>query len=144
MAQELYFEDVNVGDEIPKVEKPPIDKNQIWRYGGASGDFNPLHMDDEWGTLAGMGGRIAHGMLIMGFAGQAITDYIPKKCLTRFNVRFGGMTKPGDVITITGSIKDKRSEGGRNIITGEVVVADQNGDVKVTGSFDAALPSKSG
>lgn len=142
MAQELFFEDVNVGDAIPALEKPPVSKDQLWRYGGASGDFNPLHMDDEWGQMAGMGGRIAHGMLIMGFVGQAITNYVPKKALKKFTVRFGGMTKLDDVITISGSIKDKRSENGQNIITGEVMAIDQNGDMKVSGTFDAVLPGK--
>mgnify|MGYP001089935854 CR=1 FL=1 len=142
MAHELYFEDVNVGDAIPALEKAPVSKDQIWRYAGASGDFNPLHMDDEWGTMAGMGGRIAHGMLLMGFVGQAITNYIPKKNLKKFSVRFGGMTKLEDVITITGSIKDKRSDNGENIITGELVAADQNGDMKVSGTFEASLPGK--
>ncbi|MFO8101867.1 MAG: MaoC/PaaZ C-terminal domain-containing protein [Dehalococcoidia bacterium] len=142
MTHELYFEDVNVGDAVPSVEKDPVSKDQIWRYAGASGDFNPLHMDDEWGTAAGMGGRIAHGMLLMGFVGQAITSYVPKKYLKKFSVRFGGMTKLNDVISISGTIKDKRTENGENIITGEVSAADQNGDVKVSGTFDAALPSK--
>ena len=143
MAHEIYFEDVNVGDVIPSVEKAPVSKDQLWRYGGASGDFNPLHMDDEWGEMAGMGGRIAHGMLIMGFVGQAVTNYVPKKNLKKFSVRFGGMTKLNDVITISGSIKDKRTENGENIITGEVMAIDQNGDMKVSGSFDASVLSKS-
>jgi len=142
MAHELYFEDVNAGDDIPIVEKAPVSKDQIWRYGGASGDFNPLHMDDEWGQMAGLGGRIAHGMLIMGFVGQAVTNYVPKKCLRKFSVRFGGMTKLNDVITITGTVKDKRTENGENIITGEVTAIDQNGDIKVSGTFDAALPGR--
>ncbi len=143
MAHELYFEDVNIGDAIPSVEKAPVSKDQLWRYGGASGDFNPLHMDDEWGEMAGMGGRIAHGMLIMGFVGQAITNYVPRKNLKKFSVRFGGMSKLEDVIIISGSIKNKRTENGENIVTGEVTAIDQNGDMKVSGSFDAALPSKS-
>ena len=140
MAHKLSFEDVNIGDSIPTVEKAPVSKDQLWRYGGASGDFNPLHMDDEWGEMAGMGGRIANGMLIMGFVGQAITNYVPKKNLRKFSVRFGGMTKLDDVITISGSIKDKRTENGENIITGEVVAIDQAGDTKVSGSFEASLP----
>ena len=141
MAHELKFADINVGDAIPTVEKAAVSKDQLWRYGGASGDFNPLHMDDEWGQMAGMGGRIAHGMLIMGFVGQAITSYVPKKNLKKFSVRFGGMTKLNDVITISGSIKDKRTENGENIIAGEVMAVDQNGDMKVSGSFEASLPS---
>ena len=141
MAHELKFADINVGDAIPAVEKAPVSKDQLWRYGGASGDFNPLHMDDEWGEMAGMGGRIAHGMLVMGFVGQAVTNYVPKKNLKKFSVRFGGMTKLNDVITISGSIKDKRTENGENIIAGEVMAIDQNGDMKVSGSFEASLPS---
>ncbi len=142
MAHELYFEDVNVGQNLPKLEKPPVDKNQIWRYAGASGDFNPLHMDDEWGQMAGLGGRIAHGMLLMGFVGQAVTSWVPKKYLKKLSVRFGGMTRVGDVITVTGTVKEKRTEGGKNIIVGEVIARDQKNDMKVTGTFEAVLPNK--
>lgn len=143
MAHELYFEDVAVGHEFPKLEKPPVDKNQIWRYAGASGDFNPLHMDDEWGQMAGLGGRIAHGMLIMGFVGQAVTGWVPKKHLKKLMVRFGGMTRPGDAITITGKVSEKRTEGGRNIVIGEITAKDQKNDIKATGTFEAELPQRS-
>lgn len=143
MAHVEYFEDVNVGDELPGLEKPPVDKNQIWRYAGASGDFNPLHMDDEWGQMAGLGGRIAHGMLIMGFVGQAVTGWVPKKSLKKLTVRFGGMTRPGDAITITGKINEKRTVGGGNIIVGEITAKDQKNDIKATGTFEAELPSRS-
>ncbi|MBM3133419.1 MAG: dehydratase [Chloroflexi bacterium] len=142
MAKELYFEDIKVGDDIPKLVKPAVDKTQLVKYAGASGDFNPLHTDDDIGKMLGLGGRIAHGMLLMGFAGEAITNWVPKKHLTKFNVRFGGMTKVGDVITVTGSIKEKRTDKGKNIIVGEVIARDQNNDMKVSGTFEAVLPSK--
>jgi acyl dehydratase len=87
-------------------------------------------------------GVITHGMLVMGFVGQAITGWIPKKYLKRFGVRFVGMAKPGNTLTITGSVTDKKNQAGENLITCEVVAVDEAGDVKVTGSFDAALPTR--
>ncbi|HVN70788.1 MAG TPA: MaoC/PaaZ C-terminal domain-containing protein [Desulfomonilia bacterium] len=143
MANQIYFEDIKVGTEMPKLVKGPLIKLQHVIYAGASGDFNPLHVDDDFAKAVGMkDGVIAHGMLIMGFVGQAITSWIPKKDLKRFGVRFAGMTKPGNTITVTGKVTDKKTQGGLNLITCEVTAVDETGDVKVTGSFDAALPTK--
>jgi acyl dehydratase len=143
MAKKIYFEDIKVGDEMPKLVKGPLQKLQHVMYAGASGDFNPLHTDDDFAKAVGMkDGVITHGMLIMGFVGQAITNWIPKKDLKRFGVRFAGMTKPGNTITVTGKVRDKRSQSGQNLITCDITAMDETGDVKVTGSFDAALPSK--
>ena len=143
MAKKIYFEDIKVGDEMPKLVKGPLQKLQHVMYAGASGDFNPLHTDDDFAKAVGMkDGVITHGMLIMGFVGQAITNWIPKKDLKRFGVRFAGMTKPGNTITVTGKVRDKRSQSGQNLITCDITAMDETGDIKVTGSFDAALPSK--
>ncbi|MCD6571504.1 MAG: hypothetical protein J7L53_12450 [Deltaproteobacteria bacterium] len=142
MAQEIYYEDINVGDAMPELVKGPIQKLQHVMYAGASGDFNPLHTDDDFAKAIGMDGVIAHGMLIMGFVGQAITSWIPRKYLKKFGVRFAGMTKPNNTITVTGKVTDRRVEAGENLITCEVVAQDENGDVKITGHFEAALPSR--
>ncbi|MBW2562258.1 MAG: dehydratase [Deltaproteobacteria bacterium] len=141
MAQELFYGDIDVGDTMPEQVKGPLQKIQHVMYAGASGDFNPLHTDDDFAKAVGMkDGVIAHGMLIMGFVGQAITDWIPRKYLKKFGVRFSGMTKPGNTISITGTVTDKRVENRENIITCEVIARDERGDVKVTGHFEAALP----
>ena len=132
-------------DAMPALSKGPVAKLQHVMYAGASGDFNPLHTDDDFARAVGMkDGVISHGMLIMGFVGQAITAWVPRKYLKKFGVRFAGMTKPGNTITITGKVTDKRQENGENLIFCEVVAQDENGDVKITGNFSAALPSKRG
>jgi acyl dehydratase len=144
MAQKIYFEDIAIGTQMPALVKGPLIKLQHVIYAGASGDFNPLHTDDDFARAVGMkDGVITHGMLVMGFVGQAITSWIPKKNLKRFALRFAGMTRPGNTITITGKVIDKREQAGENLITCEVVAVDEALDVKVTGSFDAALPTKS-
>jgi acyl dehydratase len=139
----LYYEDVQVGDELPRLVKGPVTHLQLVRYAGASGDFNPLHTDPKIGEAIGIGGIIAHGMLIMGFVGQLLSDYVGPTALRKFGVRFKGMTRIGDEITCTGTITEKYEADGEARIAGKVQAADQNGDVKVTGTFVAALPRRS-
>ncbi len=139
----LYYEDVQVGDTIPKLVKSPVSHLQLVRYAGASGDFNPLHTDPKIGELVGVGGIIAHGMLIMGFAGQLLSDYVGPTALRKFDVRFKGMTRLDDVITCTGTITEKYEADGEARIAGKVQATDQNGYVKVAGKIVAALPHRS-
>ena len=139
----LYYEDVQVGDGLPKLIKSPVTHVQLVRYAGASGDFNPLHTDPKIGEMVGTGGIISHGMLIMGFVGQLLSDYVGPTALRKFGVRFKGMTHLDDVITCTGTITNKYEADGEARIAGKVQAVDQNGDVKVAGSFVAALPRRS-
>lgn len=135
----IYFEDVQVGDEIPKLVTAPVTHLQLVRYAGASGDFNPLHTDPKIGEAIGVGGIIAHGMLIMGFTGQMLSNYVGPQALKKFGVRFKGMTHLDDIITCTGAITKKYEENGEGRIAGKVQAVDQNGDVKVSGTFEAVL-----
>ena len=138
----VYYEDVQVGDAIPKLTKPSLTHVQLVRYAGASGDFNPLHTDPEFGKMVGTGGIISHGMLIMGFVGQMLSDYVGPTALRKFGVRFKGMTHLDDIITCTGTITEKYEADGETRIAGKVQAADQNGDVKVSGTFVAAVPRR--
>ncbi len=143
-SQKFYFEDVEVGDEIPLLVKAPVTHLQLVRYAGASGDFNPLHTDPHIGETIGTGGIIAHGMLIMGFVGQLLSNYLGPEALRSFGTRFKGMTRLNDVITCSGSITKKYEENGEARVAGKVQAIDQNGDVKLTGTFVAALPRRDG
>jgi len=142
MGAELYFEDVRVGNPLPELVKGPVTEVQLVKYAGASGDFNPIHTVHQIAEKAGLGGVIAHGMLIMGFVAQGITRWVPNRCLRTFKVRFAGITRPGDVITVSGRVTDKRTEGGQNLIACEVTAKNQKGETKITGEFQAALPSR--
>src|SRR5260370_8794341 len=134
----IYFEDVQVGDEIPKLVTAPVTHLQLVRYAGASGDFNPLHTDPKIGEMIGTGGIIAHGMLIMGFVGQMLSDYVGPQTLKKFGVRFKGMTHLDDEITCTGIITEKYEANGEGRISEKVQPADQNGELKAPGTSQTA------
>lgn len=144
MTQErLFFEDVNVGFALADLVKGPVQKLELVKYAGASGDFNPLHTDDDFAKAVGMkDGVIAHGMFVMGCVGQAVTTWVSKESLRRFGVRFAGMTRPGNTITISGAVIEKSVANGENLVTCSVMARDETGDIKISGSFSAALPSK--
>src|SRR5216684_3542587 len=116
----LYYEYVQVGYELPMLVKGPVTHLQLVRYAGASGDFNPLHTDPKVGEALGFGGIIAHGMLIMGFVGQLLSDFMGPTALRTFGVRFRGMTHLEDVITCTGTITEKYEAEGEGRIAGTV------------------------
>jgi acyl dehydratase len=138
----VYFDDVNVGDAIPALTTEPITETQLVRYSGASGDFNPIHTVHHVAEQAGLGGVIAHGMLVMGLVGRAITDWVGVAPLRTFGVRFLGVTKPGQAITITGQVVEKLEVEGEHRLRCEVSAVDQDGQQKVKGSFVVALPRR--
>ena len=137
MKQFIDLNQLKVGDSLPPLTKDPVTKLQLVRYAGASGDFNPLHTDDSVAQKAGLEGVIAQGLLVMGFVGQAITGWVPKRCLKRFKVRFMGMTFPGDRLIVIGKVAGKQEEGDHLRMVCEVVAKDQKGEIKLSGEFEA-------
>ena len=133
------YEEINVGDALPSLVKAPITEVQLVRYAGASGDFNPIHTVHQAGVDSGNGGVITHGMVIMGFVGQMITQWVQPDQVRKFGVRFTGMSKPGDVITVTGRVVEKFETAGERRLRCEVEAVDQTGHRKVKGEFVAAV-----
>ncbi len=129
------FESLNVGDAIPTLTTAPVSRTTLALFAGASGDTNPIHIDIDFAKKAGLDDVIAHGMLIMAYAGRALTDWIPQSSLKSFGVRFTSITNVGDVITCTGAVVEKDDESKR--IRVEIQAAGQDGDVKLAG--DAVL-----
>lgn len=123
---------MNVGYRFKPLHKDEVTHTQLVRYSGASGDFNPIHTVEHAGVKSGLGGVIAHGMLIMGFIGQAIGTWFSIEQLAKFNVRFRGMTKPGEKITVQGKIVDETES--RWIC--EAIAVNNDGEVKVSAKFE--------
>ncbi|HHY68127.1 MAG TPA: dehydratase, partial [Alicyclobacillus sp.] len=112
--------------------KPPVDRVQLVKYAGASGDFNPLHTVEEFARQAGLEGVIAHGMLSMGFLGQYLRHLLGVKGdILRMKVRFQRMVKPGDVLTCRGTVRTLRKDD--RIAELEVAAVNQSGDIVTAG-----------
>jgi acyl dehydratase len=138
-----FYEDVSEGGEIPPFVVDHLSRTDLVRYAGASGDFNPIHHDEEFARAAGNPTVFGHGMLTAGLVGKCITNFVGVEGLRRYKVRFATRVWPGDTITCKGRITRKYEEGGERRIDGEVVALNQKGEAAVMGSFTAALPSRS-
>ena len=140
----LYFEDVNVGDELPELVKGPVTDTQLVRYSGASGDFNPIHTVPKVAQSVGLDGVIAHGMLIMAFGGQCLTAWAGAGSVKKFKVRFSGMTKPSETVVCGGKITKKDEDGDAARVSGKLTVKGTDDSLKLKGDFTVELPRKTG
>jgi acyl dehydratase len=138
----VYFDDVKVGDELPPLVKGPIQQIQLTRYAGASGDFNPIHQDDEFARAAGMSGVFAHGMLSMGFVAQALTDWAGAGTVRKLAVRFAALVRLKDVVTCRGRVLAKSATGDVALVELEVWAETQKAEKVVSGRATVALPTR--
>lgn len=123
------------GDSIPELKKN-VTSLQLVRYAGASGDFNPIHTIPEIARSVGLDGTIAHGMLIMAFAGQMLTDWAGPGTVRKLKARFSGMTVPGESVICRGEITDVQADDKRRTITGRLTVKSADDDsLKLKGEF---------
>jgi acyl dehydratase len=122
----LDFEQVSSGQTLPPLTKR-VTVEQIRQYAEASGDRNPIHLDDTFARSAGLPGVIAHGMLTMAFANQMVTDWLGDRSLLKsLHGRFAGMVLPGDDVTCSGSVAS-RDDGTRRVVI-NLVVTNQRGE----------------
>src|SRR6266571_2573473 len=100
--------DAAIGDPLPPLVKPPVTQEQLRRYADASGDYNPIHLDEEAARRVGLDSVIAHGMLSMAFLGQFVNQQltsIPGARIAQLKVRFMNMVRLGDTRTCYGVVK---------------------------------------
>jgi acyl dehydratase len=99
---------VEPGDAIPELTVTP-DRYLTVRYAGASGDFNPIHVDEEFAKAVGLPGRILHGLWTMAQVARAQTEAAggPER-LRRLAVQFRGMGVPEQEIKVTGTVREVR------------------------------------
>lgn len=121
-------------DEIPVLEMPPLTRQNLAIYCGASGDHNPIHVDIDFARESGLDDVIAHGMLVMAYMGRALTNWVPQAAIRAFDTRFLAMTRIGDAITVRGRITEKFDDDGTPCVRIELRAADQRGEIKTAGS----------
>jgi acyl dehydratase len=125
---------VNVGDQVPELRVTP-DKYLPHRYAGASGDFNPIHIDPEFAKAVGLPNNILHGLYSMGLVARANTALAggDPRALKRLSVQFRGMGAPEQEIVVTGTVKE---------VDGDKVVVDTvaaQGDSQIIKNAEAEV-----
>jgi acyl dehydratase len=114
--------DLTAGAQIPELRVTP-DKYVTVRYAGASGDFNPIHIDEEFARSVGLPGRILHGLWTMAQVARAQTEAAGGPThLRRLAVQFRGMGLPEQEVLVTGTVRE--AGDGRALVD---TVAEQDG-----------------
>ena len=135
----LDFEQVSPGQALRPLTKH-VTVEQIRQYAEASGDRNPIHLDESFARSAGLPGVIAHGMLTMAFANQMVTDWLGNRSLLKsLHGRFTGMVVPGDDVTCSGTVASK-DDGARRVVINLVVTNQRGEKVFNKGVAEAEFP----
>jgi acyl dehydratase len=126
--------DLNQGDSIPELRETP-DKYLPHRYAGASGDFNPIHIDPEFAKQVGLPGNILHGLYMMALVARANAGLArgDPRALKRLSVQFRGMGIPEEEIVVSGRVKE--ADGNRIVTETEAGQGDnrviRNGEAEI-------------
>jgi acyl dehydratase len=137
---EPTFDSVKIGDELPPLQLPPVDRTTLALFAGASGDHNPIHIDTDFARRSGMPDVFAQGMLGMAWLARLITGWIAQSTLRRFDARFLGVTHLGNAIRCGGRIVEKLDVNGERCVRIELHSANQFGQTKIIGEALVALP----
>lgn len=133
------YSSVDLDDELPALSMPPVTRQALAIYCGASGDHNPIHVDIDFARESGLDDVIAHGMLVMAYMGRLLTGWVPQEAIQSFDTRFQAMTRVGDEITASGRVVEKFADGDLQCVRIDIVAIDQKGEVKAVGTAVVVL-----
>ena len=134
------FDTVQIGDELPALQLPPVDRTTLALFAGASGDHNPIHIDIDVARRAGMPDVFAQGMLGMAWIGRVVTGWAPQSALRKLDARFQGITHLGNAVRCTGRVVEKLEHNSERCVRIELQSANQFGQTKIVGEALVALP----
>jgi 3-hydroxybutyryl-CoA dehydratase len=132
--------DLAIGMSLNGLNKPVIQEN-INLYAEASGDFNPIHLDPEFGKKMQLGGTIAHGMMILAYISEWMVMNFGTDWLTggKLNIRFKEPARPGDIINVSGKILNIEKESSQSLVSCDVKCQNQRGQVITAGETKVRL-----
>src|SRR3974377_1431908 len=144
MADQTYFGALSAGQELPPIKISP-DKQQLVKFAAGSGDFNPLHFDENFPLLKPMGlsENIVHGRFKYAQVGRLVFEFAGYKGrVKKFGVSYRGMDMLNKDITARGVVTAKRQENGENLVEVDVWAENTDGQKTTPGTALVALPSR--
>lgn len=144
MAYNVYFEDVEVGQEVPAFERETDFMN--WnRYAAVNDEFVYLHMDDSVAKSAGQGEAFGMGNLRWAYVMNALSDWIGDEAEVReLSMQFRAINRKHDVLTTQATVTKKEIEDGEHRVYLDVNVVNQDGEAGAPGVAVVVLPSREG
>ncbi|MBC7942487.1 MAG: MaoC family dehydratase N-terminal domain-containing protein [Chitinophagaceae bacterium] len=130
---------IRVGDRLPAVQLPPVDRTMLALFAGASGDHNPIHIDTDFARRSGMPDVFAQGMLGMAWLGRLVTQWVPQSRIRKYDARFAGITHLGNAMTCGGEVIELLDFEGEACARVAVTSANQYGQNKIVGEVIVAL-----
>jgi len=141
IANQLYFEDIHEGQSIPPLVKHPTPR-QLVKWAASSEEYYEIHYDKDFAIEKGLPGIVCHGMLLISFLGQMITDWIgPRGTLKKLTTSNRALAIPNQDLTCKGVVTKKYTENGENIVQYDIFLEDSKGEKCITGSALATLPN---
>ena len=136
---EMVIDCPAVGERIVHKTFPPITRHTLALYCGASGDHNPIHVDIDFAKAAGFPDVFSHGMLVMGYLGQALTDAVAPQRIRVFSTRFSAITQLGARLTCEGHVTELLENKGEKQARLALTTKDEKGELKLAGEAIIAL-----
>ena len=128
------FADVNVGDELPTLEKTP-GRRQLVQYAAGSGDFNPLHYDADFPQAKAIGDNIVHGRMKYACLGELTSNWLHHTGhIVSIGCQYRGMDMQGNTFKVKGVITGKREDGARKLVDLELWTETTEGKKTTPGS----------
>lgn len=131
--------EVCVGDPLPTLELPSVDRSMLALFAGASGDHNAVHIDIDAARRAGMPDVFAHGMLGMAWIARMVTEWRPQSALRSLDVRFQGITHLGNALRCSGRVVEIIERSGERCARVGVDASNQYGQSKLIGEALVAI-----
>ena len=143
MPEQVHFEDVQEGQEIPQLKKN-CSTQQLVMWAAGSGDFYQIHYDKDFAQSTGLKGLIVHGALKHAFLGQLLHDWVGDQGrIKKFGCQYRGMDEPNQDITCRGVVTRKYSEGDQSFVELDIWTENPQGQKTSPGTALVTLPSKS-
>ncbi len=142
MSQQLFWEDIEVGSELPPLVKKPTTR-QLVKWAGASGDFYEQHYDKDFALKQGHSSVIVHGGLKSGWLGQLLGDWVGESgTIKKYGCSYRGTDVPGDTITGKGKVVKKYLEGNEGYVECEIWLENAKGQVTTPGTALVVFPRR--
>ncbi|RKJ95448.1 MaoC/PaaZ C-terminal domain-containing protein [Alicycliphilus denitrificans] len=128
------------GSALPTLVEGPVTRHTLGLYAGASGDYNPLHIDQDYARReAGMPDVFAHGMLSAAYLARVLTRWVDPTAIRRLSVRFVAITHVGDEVHCRATVAGRFLDGGTPCVRLDLRVHNQAGEPRLRGTAVVAV-----